>query len=90
MVRAWYYDLNPEFAAPLEAKFGAHAIAKPIIAAPGENKLKEQGVCSLRRCTLCRDDSMQLCFRGKGGGWDVERRGGSGRGGVERGGGGGG
>ena len=36
MVRAWYYDLQLEFAGPLKAKFGEHALEKQIIVAPGE------------------------------------------------------
>jgi phosphopantothenoylcysteine decarboxylase len=37
MVRAWYYDLSEEFAAPLRDKFGDHAVNKPVIAAPAMN-----------------------------------------------------
>jgi len=36
-LRAWYYDLEPAFAAPLQAKFGAHALERPVLVAPAMN-----------------------------------------------------
>ena len=37
VLRAWYYDLDPEFAAPIAERCGAHVIAKPVLVAPAMN-----------------------------------------------------
>ena len=37
VLRAWYYDLDPAFAAPLAAKYGAHALERPVLVAPAMN-----------------------------------------------------
>lgn len=37
VVRAWYYDLEPEFATPLARRFGTHTVARPIVVAPAMN-----------------------------------------------------
>ena len=37
VLRAWYYDLEPEFAAPLAARFGEHAVNRPVLVAPAMN-----------------------------------------------------
>jgi len=37
VLRAWYYDLDPEFAAPLAARYGAFAVEKPVVVAPAMN-----------------------------------------------------
>ena len=39
VVRAWYYDLDPAFAAPLADRFGAHTVARPIVVAPAMNTI---------------------------------------------------
>ena len=36
-LRAWYYDLDPAFAAPLAERFGAHAVNRPVLVAPAMN-----------------------------------------------------
>ena len=37
VLRAWYYDLDPAFAEPLSAKYGAHALERPVLVAPAMN-----------------------------------------------------
>jgi phosphopantothenoylcysteine decarboxylase len=37
VVRAWYYDLDDEFAQPIAATYGAHAVRKPFAVAPAMN-----------------------------------------------------
>jgi phosphopantothenoylcysteine decarboxylase len=37
VLRAWYYDLAPEFAQPLAERYGAHAVARPVLVAPAMN-----------------------------------------------------
>jgi phosphopantothenoylcysteine synthetase/decarboxylase len=35
--RAWCYDLDRAFAAPIEARCGLHAVQKPVVLAPAMN-----------------------------------------------------
>ena len=37
VLRAWYYDLDPAFAAPLAERYGAHAVNRPVLVAPAMN-----------------------------------------------------
>lgn len=37
VLRAWYYDLAPEFVQPLEERYGVHAVARPVLVAPAMN-----------------------------------------------------
>jgi len=37
VVRAWYYDLEDEFAQPIAAAHGEHAVNKPFVIAPAMN-----------------------------------------------------
>eukprot|EP00967_Tisochrysis_lutea_P135183 scaffold239528_cov35-Tisochrysis_lutea.AAC.2 len=37
VVRAWYYDLDDDFARPLAATYGGYAICKPFMVAPAMN-----------------------------------------------------
>ena len=37
LVRAWYYDMDPSFAAPLRTKYGDHVMSKPVLVAPAMN-----------------------------------------------------
>ena len=37
VLRAWYYDLEPSFAAPLAERYGAHAVERPVVVAPAMN-----------------------------------------------------
>ena len=39
VVRAWYYDLDAAFAAPLANRYGAHTVARPIVVAPAMNTI---------------------------------------------------
>ena len=37
VLRAWYYDLDPEFADPLAARYGEQAVCRPVLVAPAMN-----------------------------------------------------
>lgn len=37
VLRAWYYDLDESFAAPLAERFGAHSVSRPVLVAPAMN-----------------------------------------------------
>ena len=37
VLRAWYYDLDADFAAPLVERYGAHSVARPVLVAPAMN-----------------------------------------------------
>ena len=37
VLRAWYYDLDPEFSAPLAERYGIHAVNRPVVVAPAMN-----------------------------------------------------
>lgn len=37
VLRAWYYDLDPEFAGPLAARYGEQAVCRPVLVAPAMN-----------------------------------------------------
>ena len=37
VARAWYYDLNEEFAGPLAERYGEYAISRPVLVAPAMN-----------------------------------------------------
>ena len=37
VLRAWYYDLDADFATPLAERYGAHCVNKPVLVAPAMN-----------------------------------------------------
>ena len=37
VLRAWYYDLEPDFAEPIAERYGAHVVQKPVLVAPAMN-----------------------------------------------------
>ena len=53
VLRAWYYDLDPEFAGQLAERYGAYAIERPVLIAPAMNTFMwHQRVTSSHLATL--------------------------------------